>query len=514
MLLQNPSALSLWTQNVCQPSAVVYPRKTSRALLAGAPSADETLLELEGPFNPRVAQEHWGKRPFLWRQALNAKDLLADGTWPSWEDLVDLACPTEEAEPEESGDEEEDDYWNSEQQGDDAYYAYEDDEKEFSAGDSARLVRHVPGELDSFQLDLGPFARDELRAIPSDERWSLLVNDVDRYVPALADWMDEVFGFLPRWRRDDAQVSLAPTGGGIGPHVDSYDVFLIQVTGQREWQIQPHPLVSVKEEMDRMIPGLPVRILASATSENASDPSPPMHSIHLEPGDLLYLPPRVLHWGTSLSEDCITLSVGCRAPSAQELVARVAERVMESMDPAAVQRYSEHRPEPLSPSLTIETRDLMKEMVKNAVDNVLNDEVAWDALVGKVATEPKRFSNIQRHEEREESYLDTWGIKPRQVLARVRQSAQAVLRRTPGVSMATSQVTSETHKVDRFYANGELWQVRDDDGVAAEIFRRIEKGLPLTGSDHLFELSDEMEGVLVDLIAEGLLTPSKVSEKV
>ena len=96
----------------------------------------------------------------------------------------------------------------------------------------------------------------------------------------------QVFGFLPRWRRDDAQISIAPVGGGIGPHVDSYDVFLIQAAGTREWRIQPSPTVTVQEEMDQLLPGLSVRIL------EPRDESPDFLSVHLEAGDVLYLPPR------------------------------------------------------------------------------------------------------------------------------------------------------------------------------------------------------------------------------
>ena len=114
---------------------------------------------------------------------------------------------------------------------------------------------------------------------------TLVVNDVDRWIPSVSDWMDVNFDFLPRWRRDDAQVSLAKEFGGIGPHVDNYDVFLIQVSGSREWEVGLDT-ISVQDEFANLVGESEVRIL------NITVPS---IKFHLKAGDCLYLPPRYMH---------------------------------------------------------------------------------------------------------------------------------------------------------------------------------------------------------------------------
>jgi 50S ribosomal protein L16 3-hydroxylase len=180
--------------------------------------------EVEGPFHASLLLGYWGHKPLLIRNAFDASTLVSQGIWPSWNDIVKLACPEQ-------------------QQGDDD----DDDDMLFHSGDSARMIQHTPGKLDSFTLDVGPFEKDCMDSVihrddfdDDDEaptKWTLLVNDVDRYIPSLSHWIEDEFGFLPRWRRDDAQVSIAHTGGGIGPHVDNYDVFLAQGSGQRSWQV-------------------------------------------------------------------------------------------------------------------------------------------------------------------------------------------------------------------------------------------------------------------------------------
>ncbi|OEU07303.1 Clavaminate synthase-like protein, partial [Fragilariopsis cylindrus CCMP1102] len=154
---------------------------------------------------------------------------------------------------------------------------------------------------------------------------TLLVNDVDRWFPKLSQWMDRRFNnaadgagsVLPsRWRRDDAQISLSYKSGGIGPHVDDYDVFLIQVEGERTWDV-----LWDDNSDERVSPFLQTLQQQRYDHKTATK----LTRLHLRPGDCLYLPPRVLHCGTAISSEssnggCMTLSVGCRAPSALELV--------------------------------------------------------------------------------------------------------------------------------------------------------------------------------------------------
>ena len=120
---------------------------------------------------------------------------------------------------------------------------------------------------------------------------------------------------------DDGQISLANIGGGIGPHVDDYDVFLIQMSGRREWSVGRR-FISVKEEAERLVEGLDVRVLKD-TIDN--DSSGEVTTVVLEPGDVLYLPPRVGHCGTALTDGCMTLSVGMKSPSSKELISTFKE---------------------------------------------------------------------------------------------------------------------------------------------------------------------------------------------
>jgi 50S ribosomal protein L16 3-hydroxylase len=175
------------------------------------------------------------------------------------------------------------------------------------AGDETVESRLVSAFGGRWQLRHGPFAR---RALPPRSRpgWSLLVQGVDQHEPAVAA-LAARFRFLPAARFDDVMVSYATEGGGVGPHVDQYDVFLLQAQGRRRWRIAHH-------FDERLVDGLPLRVLARFAHEQ---------EWVLEPGDLLYLPPGVAHEGVALG-DCMTISVGFRLPPLQELAEAWSER--------------------------------------------------------------------------------------------------------------------------------------------------------------------------------------------
>jgi 50S ribosomal protein L16 3-hydroxylase len=178
----------------------------------------------------------------------------------------------------------------------------------------SRLVTRFGG---AWNVQYGPFSA---RALPSDRRpdWTLLVQGVDLVDAAVAR-LARRFAFLPAARFDDVMISYATPGGGVGPHIDQYDVFLLQAQGRRRWRIARNP------DPD-LIAGLPLRILANFQHEE---------EWVLEPGDMLYLPPGVAHEGTSLDHG-ITISVGYRLPRMQELLETHA-------DIAARDRPAEHR---------------------------------------------------------------------------------------------------------------------------------------------------------------------------
>ncbi|RXZ44994.1 cupin domain-containing protein [Crenobacter cavernae] len=161
----------------------------------------------------------------------------------------------------------------------------------------SRLIECKSGR---WSIESGPFRPGRLRKLPGTD-WTLLVQNVNHHLPHIADILWR-FDFIPYARLDDLMVSYAPPGGTVGPHFDSYDVFLLQVGGPKRWQI------AAQDDME-LVEGAPLKILKDFKAEE---------EYILEHGDMLYLPPRYAHYGVAL-EPGMTYSVGFRAPSAQEL---------------------------------------------------------------------------------------------------------------------------------------------------------------------------------------------------
>ncbi|MGZ5122005.1 MAG: JmjC domain-containing protein [Burkholderiales bacterium] len=173
----------------------------------------------------------------------------------------------------------------------------------------SRIIRQISGR---WQVQHGPFTHSAIARLPRSG-WTLLVQSVDHVLPQAARLLRE-FSFIPYARLDDVMVSYAAPGGGVGPHFDSYDVFLVQGHGARRWQVgQQRDLELVDDS--------PVKILRNFRPER---------EWVLDPGDLLYLPPAWAHDGVGVDE-CITYSIGFRAPNAQELGSRFLEFLQDRM---------------------------------------------------------------------------------------------------------------------------------------------------------------------------------------
>lgn len=172
--------------------------------------------------------------------------------------------------------------------------------------------RLIIGAGDDWQVRHGPFEEADFSTLPKKD-WTLLVQAVDQWVPEVAELLAH-FDFIPRWRVDDIMISYAVTGGGVGPHFDRYDVFLIQGSGRRRWRIGQSC-----DDNTPLKPDLPLHQLCEF--ETVED-----HV--LEAGDILYLPPGVAHWGEAVNDDCITLSVGFRAPSHAELLSHSLDNTL------------------------------------------------------------------------------------------------------------------------------------------------------------------------------------------
>lgn len=222
-------------------------------------------------------QNYWQQRPLLLRQALPA-DLFPLS--PS--ELAGLAC--------------------------------ED-------GIESRLISgdHQSG----FALQHGPFEEATFTSLPERD-WTVLVQAVDHVIPEVAGLL-EYFRFIPNWRIDDVMVSYAAPGGSAGPHYDHYDVFLIQGAGTRLWRVGPDVGNS-----PTLCPHSELKLLSDFNSEQ---------DWQLEPGDILYLPPRFSHWGISTSEDCMTYSVGFRSPSTAEILSDFCDQAIAGL--SEHQRYQD-----------------------------------------------------------------------------------------------------------------------------------------------------------------------------
>jgi 50S ribosomal protein L16 3-hydroxylase len=180
------------------------------------------------------------------------------------------------------------------------------------AGVESRLI--TQGEPE-WGLEHGPLPEDRFERQGKDP-WTLLVQAVDHHVPSVAALLD-CFRFVPNWRIDDVMVSYAVDGGGVGAHFDHYDVFLVQGLGKRRWE-----LGEVCDENTELLPHSNLHLLADFH---------PADEWVLEAGDILYVPPRVAHRGTAIGDDCMTYSIGFRAPSRAELVEHWAEDLADSL---------------------------------------------------------------------------------------------------------------------------------------------------------------------------------------
>ena len=185
--------------------------------------------------------------------------------------------------------------------------------------DTARLVLEKGGKT-PWEMRHGPLRKKDFAKLPATH-WTLLVNDIEKLLPEFADII-EPFRFIPDWRIDDLMISYAVDGGSVGPHIDAYDVFLLQAQGQRCWQISSQACAE-----DNFIPDIDLRIMQSFTAEE---------EWLLEPGDMLYLPPDIPHYGVAVG-DCMTYSVGFRAPSRADLLEDLLGHILEQ--PAMQERF-------------------------------------------------------------------------------------------------------------------------------------------------------------------------------
>jgi 50S ribosomal protein L16 3-hydroxylase len=230
--------------------------------------------------------------------------------------------------------------------------------------------RVIVAKGDTWKLRHGPLARQALPPV-KQPRWTLLVQGLDLHVDAAHEMLSR-FRFVPQARLDDLMISWASEGGGVGAHMDNYDVFLIQVHGKRRWRIGP-----VADES--LVPGVPLKLLAKFE---------PTEDVVLEPGDMLYLPPRWGHDGTAVDGECMTCSAGFRVPCENDLARELLQRLPELMDEEDKGRLYRDPKQPAT-ATPGEIPPALADFARQALERALREPALLQAALGEILSEPK-----------------------------------------------------------------------------------------------------------------------------
>jgi len=292
-------------------------------------------LPLLGGLSPQVfMKRHWQKKPLLVRQAV-----------PGFKPLLDRAELFKLAANEDA---------------------------------QTRMVIQEPGKKPGWRFKQGPFQRKVLPPL-KQPGWTILVQGVDLHVESVHQLMNQ-FRFVPDARLDDLMISFATDGGGVGPHFDSYDVFLLQAHGRRRWRIGRQEDLSLQADV-------PLKILSNFVPEE---------ELVLEAGDMLYLPPGYAHDGIAEGE-CMTYSIGFRIPNKAELARELLQRLAEDAeDEVGVALYKD--PNQAAVAQPAEVPPKMLEFAQRALHDALCDPHAMARGLGEYMTEPKPnvwFENLE-----------------------------------------------------------------------------------------------------------------------
>jgi 50S ribosomal protein L16 3-hydroxylase len=286
----------------------------------------EPLTLLGGLSPQRFMQRHWQKKPLLIRAAIPGFSPLLERA-----ELMDLAA--------------------------------QDDVE------SRLVIQAQPGSGDPWRFRKGPFPR---RSLPpfKQSAWTVLVQGVDLHDERVHALMNQ-FRFVPDARLDDLMISYATDGGGVGPHFDNYDVFLLQAHGRRRWRIG-------RQKDHSLVPDMPLRILAHFEPEQ---------EFVLEPGDMLYLPPHWAHDGIAEGE-CMTYSIGFKSPVREELAREMLQRLADAVDDdIAPAIYKD--PGQAAVAGPGEIPDGLVQFATAALQAALRDPLAVQRALGEYLSEPK-----------------------------------------------------------------------------------------------------------------------------
>jgi 50S ribosomal protein L16 3-hydroxylase len=326
----------------------------------------------------------------------------------------------------------------------------------------SRLVEQKNGK---WSFNHGPF--DKTPPLRRAD-WTLLVQGVDLHHDGVHDLLQQ-FRFVPDARLDDLMVSYATQGGGVGPHFDSYDVFLLQASGRRRWRIGAQKDLSLRDDV-------PLKILANFA---------PTQQFDLEPGDMLYLPPRYAHDGVALDNDCQTYSIGFRAPSTEELARELMHRVADEIENETL--YTDR-----SQSATAQPGEIppaLQSFATQAVAKALADGMLMQQILGEYLTEPK---NIVWFDAPAKGQMATPSGKPK-------KSAKAAHSASPPVALRLDRRSRMMYDAKHVYLNGDGWKVAGKDG---KLLRKLADARRLDAKD-LHGLSDALCTALDQFVEQG-----------
>jgi 50S ribosomal protein L16 3-hydroxylase len=273
----------------------------------------------------------------------------------------------------------------------------------------ARIIQQKKGE---WQITKSPFSESDFTALPK-KNWTLLVQGVNLHLPEATELLT-LFNFIPHARLDDLMVSYAPKGGGVGPHLDSYDVFLLQGRGKRHWKISHQQNIKLDEQA-------PIKVMTNFAAEE---------EWILEAGDMLYLPPHVAHDGIAADDECMTYSIGFRAPQKQELIHEFLTYLQDNLTADGIYADAD---------LSLQTHPAeISNLMVSKVQEILK-KVTWDShtvgdFLGHYLSEPK--ANI---------FFEA----PRKI------NLQAFRKKLSKLAVSLSLKTQLLFYQNRFYMNGE-----------------------------------------------------------
>ncbi len=329
----------------------------------------------------------------------------------------------------------------------------------------SRLILQEQGQ---WQLEHGPLTK-----LPGANKpdWTLLIQSLDIHDDSASALLHR-FNFMPAARLDDLMVSIATQGGGVGPHFDSYDVFLIQAQGQRHWKFGQQKDLS-------LIGGLPLKILKNFK---------PQEDAVLEPGDMLYLPPHAAHDGISLSNDCMTLSVGFRAPDMATLAQGMLEAAAEQI---AAREHGATSPmaDPPLPGVNLSAR-----FCDPGQPAVVEPALLPERLIQACVESVKRLRFDQALASR---FLGCWLTEPNPMA--VFDPANDPVDLQPGYKLVLDRRTRMLYQGQMFFVNGELAPIKPN-----ALVKKLanDRELTLTPAN-LSKMPDSVQQCLLDWLDAG-----------